>query len=198
MAYSTVLLDMDGVVRHFDPAYRPAVEERHGLEPGTLEATAFASPLLDRLVTGAMSRAAWVAHVGEATGSPAAANEWLCYRGRVDPEMLAIAGELRHQGTRVAVLTNGTDETADEVVELGIADHVDAVFCSADIGYAKPDRRAFECVCDRLGVEPAEVFFTDDTASKLGGAIEIGMTARVFEGIARFRIHLAELAITVD
>ena len=29
---TTVLLDLDGVVRHFDPAHRDAAEDRHGLE----------------------------------------------------------------------------------------------------------------------------------------------------------------------
>lgn len=43
-----------------------------------------------------------------------------------------------------------------------------------------------------LGVEPESVLFTDDSASKLGGAVEIGMTAHLFEGVETFRRHLAE------
>jgi putative hydrolase of the HAD superfamily len=78
---------------------------------------------------------------------------------------------------------------------LGIESRFDAIFNSAELGVAKPDRRAFEMVCSRLGVEPAEVLFTDDSERKLEGAIEIGMTARHFTGVHPFADHLREVGL---
>ena len=195
MPFTTVLLDLDGVLRHFDPAHRPAVEQRHGLEPNTLRPAAFATDLIVQAVTGKISRAQWIEIIGERVGSPEAAAEWLAHRGVADPEMLAECDRLRGAGYVVAVLTNGTDIIANEMIELGIGEHVDAVFNTWDIGYAKPDRRAFEHCVRELGVDPADVFFTDDTKSKLTGAIELGMTARHFRGIEPFRADLRELKI---
>ena len=195
MPFTTVLLDLDGVVRHFDPTHRPGIERKYGLEPDILRPTAFEATLIDQVVTGAITRARWIEIIGERVGTIEAAAEWLGNRGAPDPEMLDECDRLRAAGYTVTILTNGTDIIPDEMVELGIGERVDAVFNSWDIGHAKPDRRAFEHCVRELGVDPVDVFFTDDTESKLPGAIEIGMTARHFTGVEPFRSHLTELGI---
>ena len=92
-------------------------------------------------------------------------------------------------------MTNGTSATAAEVEKFGLADHFDAIFNTADIGFAKPDRRAFEAACAGLGVAPADVFFTDDSASKLAGAVGIGMVAEHFTDVNTLRYQLAQLGL---
>ncbi|MEZ5166494.1 MAG: HAD-IA family hydrolase [Acidimicrobiales bacterium] len=109
--------------------------------------------------------------------------------------MLTLVDALRSSGIVVAILTNGTDTIPDEMEKLGLNSRFDAIFNSADIGSAKPDRRAFEFACTHLSRHPDEVFFTDDSASKLTGAIEIGMTARLFEGMPAFRAQLVDLGL---
>ena len=54
-----------------------------------------------------------------------------------------------------------------EIAALGIADRFDAIFNSADIGFVKPDVRAFEHVRHALGVAAVQVFFTDDLRRNL-------------------------------
>jgi putative hydrolase of the HAD superfamily len=193
MAVTTVLLDLDGVIRHFDQTHQAEVERRHGLRPGSLAETGFAPEVVTPLITGAMTRAEWQRRIGELVDSPAAAREWLTRPGEIDWELMAIVDELRTGGVTVAILTNGTDTVARELAEVGLLERLDAVFNSAEIGVAKPDRRAFEHVCRTLDVAGPEVFFTDDSASSLAGAVEIGMTVRVYEGLARFRQHLDEI-----
>ncbi len=185
-----MLLDLDGVVRHFDPDRVELLEERHGLRRGILHATAFEPELLEQVITGRMRRVDWVREVGERVGHLIAASECFADHGTVDETLLAEVDDLRARGTVVAVLTNGTDTIAAEMEALGIDSRFDAIFNSAELGVAKPDRRAFEAVCGRLGVDPTEVFFTDDSESKLTGALEIGMTARLFESVERFRQDL--------
>ena len=196
MTLTTVLLDLDGVVRHFDPARVAAIEARHGLRARSLTAAAFEPALLDRVITGRIHRREWVREVGRRVGHARAANEWAADRGTVDQAMLVEVDTLRSLGVVVAILTNGTDTIAEEMVQLGLDTRFDAIFNSADIGYAKPDRRVFERVCSELEVDPAQVFFTDDSESKLRGAVEIGMTARRFEGVEAFRRHLVAVGLT--
>lgn len=188
-----VVFDLDGVIRHFDPEYVADVERRHAVEQGAIAAAMFAEPGISDVTTGRISRAEWVAGVGVAVGSPEAAAAWGAQRPQVDAEVLALADELRARGLTVAVLTNGTDTIAAEVAEQGIACRVDHVFNSAEIGVAKPDARAFRHVLDALGLDGAEVFFTDDSPAKLAGAVEVGMHAHHFVGVADLRLVLGDL-----
>lgn len=185
-----VLFDLDGVLRHFDPRHVTAIEQRHGLEVGEIHAAAFSASLLEAVTTGRITRAAWVTRVGEIIARPAAATEWGAHPSVADEEMLTLVDELRARGIRTAILTNGTDTIAAELRELGIDRRVDAVFNSAEIGFAKPDVRAFLHVLEALELEAREVFFTDDSASKLVGARALGMLVHHFTGIGGLRAAL--------
>lgn len=193
LVIETVLFDLDGVIRHFDPAFVAEVERRHALATGTLLAAAFADPGLTDVVTGQITRESWITGIGEALGAPDAAREWGGQPPRVDPEMLALADELRARGKTVAILTNGTDTIPVEVEQQGIACRVDHVFNSAEIGHAKPDAQAFRHVLDALGVPGNTVFFTDDSPAKLAGAVEVGMHAHPFVGRAELRQELTRV-----
>lgn len=192
---SVVLLDLDGVVRHFDSSSLAEVEQRHGLASGALMAAAFAPDLIESVTTGRISHAMWTDAIGAAVGSRLAAVEWLADRGSIDVDVLDLVDELRAGGVTVAILTNGTDAVAAELAQAGVDRRVDAVFNSADIGFAKPDIRAFEHVCRELEVAPAEVFFTDDSEGKLTGARELGMHVEHFVGVAKLRASLQALGL---
>ena len=192
---TTVLLDLDGVVRHFDPSHVALVERRHGLAPGALMGAAFHPDLLEPAITGQVSRAHWAEQVGKKVNNPEAATQWMAGRGTVDQEMLRFVDALRLAGTTVAILTNGTSTIPEEMEFLGLVPHFDAIFSSAEIGYAKPDERAFRAVCKSLAVAPSEVFFTDDTPSKLAGAISLGMHATPFTNVEELRRQLIDLGV---
>lgn len=189
---NTILLDLDGVLLDYDASKLEGIEDRHGLERGSLFATAFEPELLDRILTGKITRAEWFGEVGVRLRQPAAAADWYEVKGTPNAAMLAELDQLRGRGLRVAVLTNGTDETRAEVEAFGILDHVDTFFNSSDTGYAKPDRRVFTHVCAELGVDATTVFFTDDSASKLVGAQELGMLTHHFVGLRPFQAALSD------
>lgn len=114
---------------------------------------------------------------------------------RVDEEVLDLVDELRANGIRTAILTNGTDTIPDEVASINLGSHFESVFNSAEIGWTKPDVRAFQRVLDAMQLAPHEVFFTDDSASKLVGAEELGMPTHHFTGAARLREALREAGV---
>lgn len=174
-----LLLDLDGVVRHYDPAAAEAIERRCGLPPGKLYETAFEPRLLQSVVTGGITRAQWVDRVA-ATIGPVAATAWSTQRPSVDRQVLGIVRKLRVAGLRVGLLTNGTDRVGAELAELRIADDFDHVFNSAEIGVAKPDLRVFMHVLRVLGVDRSSVLFLDDAAPNVRGAAAVGMRAHLF------------------
>lgn len=195
VSLTTVLLDLDGVVRHFDPRHVADVEARHGLAAGALRTASFAPEIIEPVITGKVTRHEWVRQVGTLVDNHSAAAEWMSHRGYVDAAMIDLVTDLRSRGTVVAILTNGTDSIPDEMSELGLVKHFDAIFNTAEIGYAKPDVRAFQAACDGLDVPASSVFFADDSPSKLAGAIELGMTARHFTTIEQLEVDLADCGL---
>ncbi len=59
--------------------------------------------------------------------------------------------------------------------ELGLADLVDAVVLSCEIGCAKPSSAIYRSALDRLGVEAARAVFVDDQAAYCSAAAALGM-----------------------
>ncbi|TDE10093.1 HAD family hydrolase [Jiangella asiatica] len=174
-----LLLDLDGVVRHFDPEVTEAIEKRSGLPPGKLHETAFEPRLLQSVTTGTMTRADWVTRIADTVG-PVAATAWAAQRPTVDRDVLTTARAVRASGVRVCLLTNGTDRIRAELTELGIADDFDVVFNSAELGVAKPDLRIFMHVLRTLQVDRSAVLFLDDSAGHVRSAAAVGMRAHVF------------------
>ena len=195
MVVRAVVFDLDGVIRHFDPSHRPAVERRHGLTAGSLEEAAWQPHLSRPVTTGAMTRAQWVSAVGEAVGSHAAAREWLGHAGSVDREMLDVVDEIRAAGLSVSVLTNGTDTVPAELEHHGIAQRFDRVFNSWDLGLAKPDPGVYLRVCGALDVDPTHTFFADDREANVEGARHAGLQACLFVSIDDLRVRLDSVGV---
>jgi putative hydrolase of the HAD superfamily len=86
-------------------------------------------------------------------------------------------GELRRRGFRVGLVSNCTEDVALVWAESLFAPLFDAAVLSATAGCLKPDRRIYELVCAKLGVEPRECLFVGDGANdELRGAQDAGMT----------------------
>ncbi|PSQ10779.1 HAD family hydrolase [Halobacteriales archaeon QS_5_70_15] len=60
----------------------------------------------------------------------------------------------------------------------------DAVVASVDVGWRKPDRRAFEAVADRLGVRTNELLHVGDDPGTDGGATDAGARAVLLGPVA--------------
>jgi putative hydrolase of the HAD superfamily len=195
VSFACVLLDFDGVIRKFDAELVAAIEADVGIPKGSVFHAAFEPNLLERVTTGAISRDEWVEAVADKIQSPEAAWGWANIPGTVDWELMAVTDDLRSRGTTVAVLTNGTTSISQEMADLGIDDRFDAIFNSAEIGITKPDPRVFRHVSDALEIPPEHIFFTDDSARKLAGAIEIGMRAEHYTGLDRIQDQLRSVGL---
>lgn len=69
----------------------------------------------------------------------------------------------------------------------------DEVVASGEIGYAKPEARAYEIVAERLGVRLDEAVFTDDREVFCEAARSCGMKAILFENTEQFKRDLEKL-----
>ncbi len=56
--------------------------------------------------------------------------------------------------------------------------HFADIYVSSEIGLRKPDKAAFEYVCEDMGIAAEQIVFVDDTYSNVAGAAAAGLNAR--------------------
>ena len=187
-----LLLDLDGVLRVFDPAVTAGVERRHGLAEGAMLRSALTWARLRPAVTGEISHSAWlesiVANLADAAGGPKAAwsavQEWYEYRGEVAPEALEVVRRVRAAGIPVGLATNATSALDAELEKVGLVDEFDVVVNSSAIGIHKPAREFFTLACVAVRTDPARCFFVDDDDHNVRGARVAGLSAFRWTGPA--------------
>jgi len=105
------------------------------------------------------------------------ADIWDWYCGVLDQELVEYARGLRPR-LKTGILSNSADGARrEEHGRYRLPDLVDVTVYSHEVGLAKPDPAIFLLICERLGVEPAEVVFIDDLPANVAAAEAVGMAA---------------------
>ncbi|GIE98118.1 HAD family hydrolase [Paractinoplanes rishiriensis] len=197
MTRPAVLIDLGGVLV---PDYLGAAANywagRLGIAPGDFLAAVFAGND-EAVLVGRTSESAWWELVGERLRRDAAAVDEirrdLAARHRWDAELVDGLRGLRGR-VAIAIVSNAWPAARARIVEAGVDRLVDAVVLSCEVGCAKPDRRIYEIALRRLGVEPGDALFVDDTEGHVDAARSLGMAGHLHDGTAgvieRIEIHL--------
>ncbi|MFI3269157.1 MAG: HAD family phosphatase [Rikenellaceae bacterium] len=104
---------------------------------------------------------------------------------------------LRERGYRVYALSNMSQVMLPRVEELfecdglKMGDYFDEIFISSQMGLMKPDRRIYETVIERTGLEPQQMLFIDDGEKNITAARELGFMVYLAEAREDFG-HLFE------
>lgn len=195
-----VIIDLDGVIRHWDPSYYAEAEEHLGLPAGTITASAFADDRLARAMDGRTSFAEWCEEIGAdvagAHGVEAAliAETWAEAGWRIDNSVVELVAAAR-QKVRVALLSNASTNLLEDLERSGIAGEFDAVIGSAHIGAAKPSERAFAAAAAAIAVPLDRCVFVDDTPGHVEAARGLGMRAEVFTDLESLTALFGELGL---
>ncbi|MGW0433984.1 HAD-IA family hydrolase [Micromonospora sp. NPDC003197] len=187
---TALLIDLDGVLRQWDPEVRAVVERKYGLTPGTVLDTAMRWSLLQPAVSGQVRHADWMASVadaltetvGGADRARALVDECEIDRGAVDAEVLAFVRAVRANGVRVGLATNATDALDADLVALDLVDEVDVVVNSSVLGVHKPTKDYFQQACLAVETPPQRVLFVDDDDRAVRGARVAGLSAYRWSG----------------
>ncbi|SHG48752.1 HAD family hydrolase [Streptoalloteichus hindustanus] len=191
-----LLLDLDGVLRRFDPDDQ--VEDAHGLPRGSLAASAFHPEVVRPALLGEVDDAGWQeAIAGRLVGqgvapevARSAAGAWR-RTGSVVPEAVELV-RLARRRCRVALLTNATTRLGADLRALGLDREVDAVVSSHRLGAVKPDPEAFRRALRVLQHSPARTLFCDDSAANTAAAAELGLMAAHVPDTGALRAALVE------
>jgi putative hydrolase of the HAD superfamily len=107
---------------------------------------------------------------------------WDEYLGTLNVELAEYFAGLR-PCYQTAILSNSfAGARRKEQERYGFGDLCDLIIYSHEEGIKKPERRIFELVCERLGVQPSEVVFVDDVPQSVEAAREAGMHGILFTG----------------
>ena len=108
-----------------------------------------------------------------------------------DEEMYALLADLRAAGIRTALLSNSWGNTYPRE---RLAELMDAMVISGEVGLRKPDPAIYRLALERLGIaEPAAAAFVDDASPNVEGAAALGMHAVLHRDAASTRAALAAL-----
>jgi putative hydrolase of the HAD superfamily len=104
-------------------------------------------------------------------------------------DALPVLQRLRAQGLHTAILTNGpADGQRRKLRATGLADAVDHVAISEELGVSKPSAAAFHAVVARFAVEPgAALMIGDSPELDYDGAIGAGLQAVLLDRENRHR-----------
>ena len=107
---------------------------------------------------------------------------------RPNPEVLALAREIKAAGRKIAILSNMTLELLAILrAKFDWLGEFDVRVWSCEHGCAKPDDSIYLGCLDALGCDPCHALFFDDRACNIESARRLGIDAYVFESAAQAR-----------
>jgi len=109
------------------------------------------------------------------------------------PGMLALIEELKAAGYQTAMLSNTVPWHAEAIRELGLYRPFSPVVLSYEIGYRKPNPKAYEILLQKLGRPPEETLFIDNKEENVVAARKAGMHAVHFTSCKELRARLSTL-----
>jgi HAD superfamily hydrolase (TIGR01493 family) len=90
-------------------------------------------------------------------------------------DTLPVLDALREQGIMTAIISNIAIDLHEIMARMGIANCVDHVFTSAQLGYVKPNPEIFLAVSEAIGIGPEDLLMVGDNAIDDGGAGAVGI-----------------------
>ncbi|MGI4874727.1 MAG: HAD family hydrolase [Janthinobacterium lividum] len=184
-----LLFDFGGVILDIDYARTPAALRRLSRADSTVEfSQASQAELFDQFETGHLTPAQFRAGLREhyhLQGTDAELDAaWGALLLDVPAERLALIGELRRQGHHTALLSNTNSLHIAEVNQRlaqqygfknGIADCLDRVFYSQEIGLRKPGEEIFRHALREMNWLPADTLFIEDSPQHIATARRLGL-----------------------
>ena len=159
-------------------------EAELGLDPGTINPIMFGSEAWQDALLGHKTAEEFWYQIGPELGLNTAEEvNRFRYRYHADEALnQAVLGMIRNLNGRykLAILSNSPPGLKRWLVDWKIHDLFDVVFCSGDEGMIKPDPAVFRLTLERLGTDPGEAVFIDDTPEHVEAARKLGIHGIVF------------------
>jgi len=156
-----------------ESALRDADARTRGIFPPTMEAQRAFFREYDRLVLSRLGLPADPALMEDVDRAFLPMSE----PPRCFDDALSTLDRLRSEGYRLGIISNASHELPDSLREHNVAERMDAVTYSWEVGAEKPDPRIFQVALDRLGVRAERAVHVGNEYGKdVRGARAAGLT----------------------
>ena len=143
---------------------------------------------------GIVERSVFVEKVAAHAGISVVEIDRIVHDNTPNEELLSYISQLK-QKYKIAILSNASEDLTHKIFGNRRA-LFDEVFVSYQLGFAKPDDRAYYTAVERLGVTPEECVFIDDNAENVAAAQAVGLQAIAYTNY-RDTIHKLETLLDV-
>ncbi len=172
-------------------------EQELGLAPGVLNRVMFGSDAWNEVMVGRKDLDEYWREIGPELGL-CTPQEIQAFRQRyfadeaIDEGVLEVIRGLYGQ-YKLAVLSNAPPRLTTWLADWQILHLFDVVVCSGDVGMVKPDPAIYELTLARLGVEPGEAVFIDDSSGHVAAARALGLHGIHFTTASALAVELGAL-----
>jgi HAD superfamily hydrolase (TIGR01509 family) len=161
--------------------------------PGDDEKWARAIELVNRHDAGLASKEDFINGMAEISGkSPEFVAENI-NRNRPDMTLITYIRKALKPKYKIGVLSNSGDDYLSQMLDPEDVKLFDDVILSYQYGMIKPQAEIFELAAGRLGVQPTECVFIDDSPSHCEGARRAGMKTIFYEDFPSFKKQIEKL-----
>jgi glucose-1-phosphatase len=180
-AINTVIFDLDDVLCDYDRDARIAhMEQSTGLSRDVIIAALWESGFDDDADEGAYSAAAYLTETEMRLGCSITATQWADARKAGMTPRPVVLEMVRRIQARVSLagFTNNGPLMHQMIADIFPEAHElfgEQLFFSCDIGLAKPDPKAFLAVLEKIGAQPQQTLFIDDSEGYVLGAAAAGL-----------------------
>lgn len=94
---------------------------------------------------------------------------------------------------KLAVLSNANTGTLQRKIPPELLNVFDVLVVSGEERVMKPDPEIYQTTCQRLGLQPNEVIFTDDQRRYITPANQLGMHGVLYKGVDDLRRHIQQI-----
>lgn len=116
---------------------------------------------------------------------------------QINQNLLQFLKEKTTQGSKVAIISNVAQYSFEKEfwgklteVEREIFDQI---VLSGNEGFIKPDPKIFEITLERLGENPENCIFIDDSPTNVEAARQLGMNGIIYQNFNQFEQEMEEL-----
>ena len=176
-----ILIDFDGVIRHWQGNLIEFAENRLDLPIGTLFSVAFSKPLLLPTITGQKSHAQWIKQVQQQLVSKfnsqigrELVDAWENTTASIDSKFIESIISVS-PNSKLVLVTNATDKLSQDIHDSNLNGVFDLIINSSDLLVAKPDEAFFRKAIELVGGTFNDCIFIDDTFKNVQTAQELGI-----------------------
>lgn len=161
----------------------------------------FKSEEMKQFKMGLISEEAYVTFLQKALQIPLTSDEFrelLQKDYKINAEVLEYVRAAKTKGYITCICSNNFS-TRIEILnqKFDFLKEFDVKILSYQVGVLKPNKEIFQRLIEVSGVEASEIVYSDDSQEKLAGAIELGITAFVYEDFEQFKNTLIQKGVVV-